>query len=200
MSNIGILGGTFDPFHIGHLSIVDAVLSQEDFEKLIIMPAKVSPFKLGREMASEEDRLAMVRLVAEDRKNVEVSTVEIDRDEVSYTYETLNRLKDVYPEDELWFILGSDSLIDIDTWHLGKELLREFSFVLASRPGYDMLETDLKMRQYMERYGTRFRVLHNELINISSTDIKRRVKEGESLEDFVPGKIAKYIHEHGLYL
>ena len=200
MSNIGILGGSFDPFHRGHLSIALAAASEDNFKEVVLMPAKVSPFKVGREMASDHDRLSMLKLVAEEYEKISVSTYEIENTEVSYTFDTLTALQQAYPDDDLWFIVGSDSLLSLEEWHKGKELLSHFSFLLATRPGYDLYETDQKMQEYVERYGTRIQVLSNTHFDISSTEIKRTLRQGGSIHDMVPDAIERYIYEHGLYL
>ena len=200
MSNIGILGGSFDPFHRGHLSIALAAASLDSFKEVVLMPAKVSPFKVGREMASDHDRVRMLELVAEEYDKITVSTYEIEHTEVSYTFDTLTALQELYPDDSLWFIVGSDSLLSLEEWHKGKELLSHFSFLLAPRPGYDLYETDQKMQDYINRYGTQILVLDNEHFDISSTEIKITLRQGKPITDMVPEAVERYIHEQGLYL
>ena len=198
--NTGILGGSFDPFHYGHLSVVKAALAEDDLDQVVLMPAWVSPFKIGKHMAPEEDRVAMLRQVTEEYPGVVLSTIEIDVARVSYTYETLVRLQKDRPDEKLWFIMGADSLFDLKTWHKGKELLESFSFMVAPRPGYDRAELDRVIQEYTEGYGTAIRVLQNEQFHISSTEIKEAIREGRSIENLVPSVVERYIHEHGLYL
>lgn len=199
MHNTGILGGSFDPFHYGHLSIVEAALALPDLDTCILMPARVSPFKVGHKMASEHDRLAMIRLVAEEYEELQVSTIEMEDDEVSYTFKTLTRLQDQRPDDRLWFIMGSDSLLQMETWYKGKELLGAFSFMVAPRPGYDKQAVDACIEQFEKTYGTEIRILQNEQYHISSTEIKAAIQEGRSIEKYVPPVVERYIYEHGLY-
>ena len=113
MSEIGILGGTFDPFHFGHLSIAEAAIKEFDLSEVILLPTKVQPFKIGREMASEEDRVNMVRLIAKKNKQFRVSTIEAYGQRVSYTYKTLKLLQKEYPDDKFYFILGTDSFLTL---------------------------------------------------------------------------------------
>ena len=199
MKNIGILGGTFDPFHLGHLSIMEAAAEERLFDRIILLPARVSPFKIGREIADREDRIAMLECVAAEYPSVTVSRLEIDSTRVSYTFDTLTEMQKQCPGDRLWFIVGSDSLLSLERWYKGRELLRGFSFVLAPRPGFDRTDTEAHIQRYRELYGTEIRILHNRLRDISSTEIKKNIREGKSIDSLVPGPVADYINEHRLY-
>ena len=199
MSDIGILGGTFDPFHTGHLCIAKSALETGGMEKVILMPAKVSPFKVGREMAGEEDRLAMAGLAAELSPDIEVSRLEVEAEGVSYTFRTLTTLHKMHPYDRYWLIVGSDQFLNLESWYKGKDILESFQVILASRPGYMESEIEQKIQRYTDTYGTAVRVLKEEMPDISSTMIKEKIKSGDSITGLVPDKIEKYINEHGLY-
>ena len=199
MSDIGILGGTFDPFHTGHLCIAKSALETGGMEKVILMPAKVSPFKVGREMAAEEDRLAMAGLAAELSPDIEVSRLEVEADGVSYTFRTLTTLHKMHPYDRYWLIVGSDQFLNLESWYKGKDILESFQVILASRPGYMESEIELKVQRYTATYGTAVRVLKEEMPDISSTMIKEKLKAGSPITGLVPDKIEQYINEHGLY-
>ena len=199
MSDIGILGGTFDPFHTGHLCIAKSALETGGMEKVILMPAKVSPFKVGREMAGEEDRLAMAGLAAELSPGIEVSRLEVEADGVSYTFRTLTTLHKMHPYDRYWLIVGSDQFLNLESWYKGKDILESFQVILASRPGYMESEIEKKIQRYTDTYGTAVRVLKEEMPDISSTMIKEKIKSGDSITGLVPDMIEKYINEHGLY-
>lgn len=199
MSDIGILGGTFDPFHTGHLCIARSALETGGMEKVILMPAKVSPFKVGREMAGEEDRLAMAGLAAELSPDIEVSRLEVEAEGVSYTFRTLTTLHKMHPYDRYWLIVGSDQFLNLESWYKGKDILESFQVILASRPGYMESEIEQKIQRYTDTYGTAVRVLKEEMPDISSTMIKEKIKSGDSITGLVPDKIEKYINEHGLY-
>ena len=101
MEKIGILGGTFDPFHLGHLSVLEAAVEEAECDRIMLLPAKMSPFKLEQKIADEKHRIAMVSCVAAEYENVEVSTLEIDGPEVSYTYETMKKIQEKRPEESL---------------------------------------------------------------------------------------------------
>ncbi|MEY8365028.1 nicotinate-nucleotide adenylyltransferase [Anaerovoracaceae bacterium 41-7] len=199
MSDIGILGGSFDPFHNGHLSIAKAAMRECGLSQIILLPAKVQPFKLGRHMAAEEDRVNMVSLIAHQNQNFVVSTVEAFSEEISYTYKTLQTLKCQYPKDRLHFILGTDSFLSLETWYKGADLLREFPFVVGVRPGYKESETIEMVEKVRRCYDAKIKILHNKILEVSSTEIKENIKAGKSIRSLVPFPIERYIHEHRLY-
>ena len=200
MKRIGIFGGTFDPIHFGHLSLMEAGIRDLDFERAILMPAHVSPFKLDQITTDDRDRLAMAELAAKEScDKIEVSDFEINNEEISYTYNTLSEFRGRYPGYELWFMLGTDSFLALDRWYRGPEMLREFCFALAARPGYRQAECKEKRDHYERTYGTRIAVLNNRQLDISSTEIRRSVSEGKKISGLVPEAVERYIHEHGLY-
>ena len=199
MNEIGILGGSFDPFHLGHLSIAEAAIEELNLTKVILIPTKVSPFKLGKKMASEKDRVAMTRLAAQEDEKFEVSTIETDRSSVSYTYKTLELLKKSMENTKIWFMMGTDSFVSLESWYKGQELLEVYSFAVAARPGFDVSVVEYKAEKYRVKYGAEVRILHNRMLDISSTEIKEAIKEGRSIEGYVPQRIERYIDEHGLY-
>ena len=199
MGDIGILGGSFDPFHNGHLSIAKAAMHECGLAQILLLPAKVQPFKIGREMASEEDRVAMVRLIARQNQNFIVSTVEAYSEEVSYTYKTLRTLKTQYPNDRLHFILGTDAFLSLESWYQGRALLQEFPFIVGVRPGYKVSETEMTVERFRRDYDARIKILHNRILEVSSTEIKENIKAGKSIRALVPVPVERYIHEHRLY-
>jgi nicotinate-nucleotide adenylyltransferase len=141
----------------------------------------------------------MVRLIAKKNENFAVSTIEAFSQEVSYTYKTLQALSEEYGREKLHFIMGTDSFLSIETWYKGEDLLKEYSFIVGVRPGYKENETEEKMQYYKEKYGTKVRILHNRVLEVSSTEIKERIRDGRSIREFVPYEIERYIDEHGLY-
>lgn len=199
MSEIGILGGSFDPFHYGHLSIASAAMKECGLAKVFLMPARVQPFKVGKEMAAEEDRVNMIRLIAKRNENFAVTTIEAFGRKVSYTYDTLQELKARNPKDHFHFILGTDSFLSLEKWYKGKELLCEQDFIVGIRPGYKESETIEKAEKFRREYGTGIKLLHNRIIEVSSTEIKENIRNGKGIRHLVPYEIERYIYEHGLY-
>ena len=198
-NRIGILGGTFDPVHIGHVSLGTAAISEANLEKLIVVPAYIQPFKQGKRVTDDEHRLAMVKLAFEDVPKAEISTMEIDRMRISYTFDTLSELKEQYADKELFFITGADAFMQIDSWYKGVELLENFSFIVSSRPGYMEDELNEKIKSYQALYGTQILKLAAQMPDISSTDIREAYRKGESISSMVPEAVERYIIENGLY-
>lgn len=199
MKRIGILGGTFDPFHLGHMSIGECSISEVNLDKLILLPANVSPFKINKEMALEHHRVRMLEAFVENNNEFTLSRLEIDTDKVSYTFDTMEQFRKLYPADKLYFICGSDTFVTLENWYKGKDLLKTTRFIVASRPGISKDELISKSDYYKQQYGTLVHILKNDVLEISSTEIKSRIKKGLSIHNFVPEEIERYIIEHGLY-
>ena len=142
--------------------------------RVLLMPAKVSPFKLGREMASEEDRLAMAEIAASMDDNIEVSRLELEAEGVSYTFRTLTTLHKLHPYDRYWLIVGSDQFIALESWYKGKNILEDFQIILAPRPGYRMDALEEKIGRYTSVFGTQVRVVRNDML-ISLLRVSKRI-------------------------
>ncbi|MBU4312867.1 MAG: nicotinate-nucleotide adenylyltransferase [Candidatus Omnitrophica bacterium] len=185
---IGILGGTFDPVHNGHLHLAREVSRKLKLSKIIFIPTYLPPHKQGAGIATAMHRCNMLRLATRNRKGFQVSGIEIKRKGRSYSVETLRQLKKRYgARQELYFITGSDS--SRYRWKNLSEILRLCRFIVVKRPGFSiktasprLITMDIKAR------------------DISSTDIRRRVKRGLAITNLVPKAVALYIDKHGLYL
>ena len=183
---VGVLGGTFDPVHNGHVALAKAALEQGNLSRLIVMPAEVQPFKRGKETAEDRHRLNMVRLAFEDMPFVEVSDYEMKNTDISYTYDTLTYLQGQYPGEEIAFIMGTDAFLEVDTWYKGVELLETFSFLVSVRPGYRESELEEKIEHFQQLYGTKVEKLVMEMPDISSTAVRSFCSAGISLGEKVP--------------
>lgn len=200
MNRIGIYGGSFDPIHLGHIQLAMQAKKELELSKVLFVPAKYQPFKLDKETSSEKHRVEMLKLALELEKDFEISYEELNIDEISYTINTLTRIKHAYGENtEIFFIMGTDAFITVELWHHSKDLLRSFSFAVGSRPGYKEEELKSCIDRIRGVYNTNIVLLNNKELLISSTDIKLRVKSGESIEKLVPKTVERYIHEQGLY-
>ena len=187
---IGILGGTFNPIHIGHLILAEEAYLKLKLDKLVFVPAFVPPHKDSAEIISAKDRLEMVRLAIEDNPAFEVSTFEIDSKKKSYSIDTLKEFRSVYGEDsQLCFITGSDSLKDLFSWKNINDIFKISKFIVANRPGYPIKEVPKEVDTVVITP-----------IEVSSEDIRRRLKEARSIRYLVPEKVRKYILERKLYL
>ena len=197
---IGVLGGSFDPVHKGHVALGQAAVMEGGLEKLIVMPAHVQPFKIGREFADDDHRLAMCRLAFEEVEHAEISDYEIKHTEISYTFDTLAYLKNVFPDSKLYFITGTDSFLDVEYWRKGKDLLQSYGFMVSVRPGYKEKELEERIRYYEAVYGTDIIWLSHQMPDVSSTEIKARRNKNLSIHDLIPESVERYINEHKLYL
>ena len=197
---IGILGGSFDPIHLGHKTLGEAAVKELNLKRLIIMPAKIQPFKQHNDVTPAFHRKIMAELAFLENQRVEVSDYEIEKSEVSYTYDTLTYLKQYFPDDELFFILGTDSFIMIEKWYKGIELLQNYSFAVSTRPGYRERELEAAIHKYKEKYGSEVIKIESNMPDISSTEIRQRLKSGGPVDDLIPNAVERYIKENDLYL
>lgn len=196
MSRIGILGGTFDPVHHGHLIMASYAAHDLALDRVLIMPAQTPPHKLGKTISPAEDRVAMVRLAIVPDSRLELSTLDLQSSEPSYTATLLNRAQAQHPGDELVFIIGADSLRDFPTWYRPDLIVQQAGLAIARRPG---IEIDESMLDAVPGLRERSTVFTSPLIDISSTDIRDRVQAGKPITWLVPPSVEQYIIRHSLY-
>ncbi len=200
MKKIGILGGSFDPVHSGHISLAQDALVQAGLDKIIFVPAKLQPFKLNKKVTDGKDRLAMLKLATEGIKGFEISEYELDSDSISYTYLTMRAMKEIYGDDtKLYFITGTDSFLKIEEWKNAQELLSNYSFIIGTRPGYKKEELQLCIDKVSRDYNTEVISINNTEIDVSSTELRELLKSGSPVNDLIPEKAERYIKENGLY-
>jgi nicotinate-nucleotide adenylyltransferase len=194
------MGGTFDPVHLGHLELAKAVKEELELPEVIMMPAFIQPFKRGRNVASAEDRFNMLALSVKRYEGITVSDFEIKRGVVSYTYDTLAALKKEHPDVDYTFIMGSDSLLSIDTWFKGPELLKECDFAVGMRTSTDQEQIEKKAAALRQQYGAKITIIQTRMLPISSTGVREKASRRESLQGLVTPETEHYIYEHGLYI
>ena len=189
---IGFLGGSFDPVHFGHLMAAQDAYEQHQLDRLVLVPAAQAPLKPNDVQSSAEDRLAMLRAATEWDYRFEISDVELRRGGVSYTIDSVRHFRALYPNDDLFWIIGGDQLPKLHLWKDINELARLVEFIFLERPGY-------AVRARPDIPGLRLHRCDGHLLAISSTELRERTRRNLSLDYFVPHKAIVYIREHTLY-
>ena len=193
MRKIGIMGGTFDPIHNGHLIAAEEVMQQLGLAQVIFVPAGTPPLKDAAKTASARHRHMMCMLATNDNDNFSVSTVEIDREGTSYTVDTIAQLKDANPNAELLFIVGADVVVNFHKWRKFDEILKMCRVVVTTRPG-SALDMGL-----LEKYGDRIIPVTISDIDISSTRIREKFERWQSTKYLLPDVVVSYIYRRGMY-
>lgn len=187
MKKVGILGGTYNPPHIGHLMIANEVKHALQLDEIRLMPTAMPPHKEADEKIRPTARLEMVKRAVDGLEGFSVSSFEIDRGGVSYTFDTMKQLTELEPECEFYFIIGGDMIDQLDTWHRIDELVNLVTFVGVNRPGWKS-ETDYPVR-----------LIDIPEINLSSTLLRERFQMGGTVRFLIPEQVVQYIQEEGLY-
>ncbi|MBE6691599.1 MAG: nicotinate (nicotinamide) nucleotide adenylyltransferase [Ruminococcaceae bacterium] len=196
---IGIYGGTFAPIHRGHIAAAEAFLTQMELDLLYVIPAGIPPHKQIDASDDPAHRLAMCELAFAGRRNVIVSDMEIRREGKSYTVDTLRAL---HAEDRrLFLLMGTDMMLTLDSWRAPEEIFRLCYPIYIRRENDPILEAQIikKNETYLQKYGKIARRLMADVIELSSTEIRDRVRRGEEIDSLVPTAVADYIREKGLY-
>ena len=196
---IGIMGGTFDPIHLGHLATAEAVRENFSLDEILFIPAARPPHKLGKKVTDENHRLTMTILATRSNKFFRVSDMELKRTGLSYTLDTMNELHKTFGRStELFFIIGADSLADLFKWHAAQELVEKCHFIATTRPGVDVDFSAVEnffgevAKEHIHRVTT-------PEFEISSTDIREKIQCGRSIKYLVPEVVEEYILREGLY-
>jgi len=197
-SALGMMGGTFDPIHCGHLAAAEEARARFHLDRVVFVPSGQPPHKKEYPVTAAESRYDMVRLAIGSHPNFEVSRLELDRPGPSYAVDTVRTLRaQLDPETRLYFITGADAILEMLTWRSPEELAKSCDFIAVTRPGYDLGRLEQALGSLP---GARVHLLNAPGVDISSTDIRRRVVRGDSLRYLVPTPVVRYIAAHGLYL
>ncbi len=200
MERIAVMGGTFDPIHHGHLVIAEQIRCEYNLDKVIFIPAGIPPHKTGLQVSDSKHRYAMALLATVTNPYFEVSKIEIEDENISYTIHTIKKLRQIYKENtELFFITGADAICDIETWKNVDELLHICRFIAATRPGLESPFVEEKIKDLQKKYQADIYQMDVPALAISSTDIRRRVKTNQSIKYLVPESVEYYIYKNGLY-
>ena len=195
---LGIMGGTFDPIHYGHLVTAEQAREALNLDVVLFMPAGEPAFKLDKHVTDAESRYAMTVLATAANPSFLASRFEIDRDGVTYTADTLRALRAHYPDNvKLYFITGADAILDIVTWHDADQIANLATLIAATRPGYEIDQA----RKRIECSGYEFDVRYIQIpaLAISSTNVRERVSEGKSVRYLTSESVIGFIRKNGLY-
>lgn len=199
MGCFGILGGTFDPIHLGHLVLAEKAFEICSLEKVIFVPASIPPHKIGEVLTPAKHRFRMVELAVAGHPRFEVSRVELDREGPSYTADTIGELIAAEPRLEAALILGFDSLIELYTWKNYRNILEQARIITAFRPGSPVLKNVTDWPMFLRPYRERITVIEAPLLDISSTWLRLELKQGRSVRYLVPDAVREYIRKEQLY-
>lgn len=189
--HIGIMGGTFNPIHYGHLLAAEEARQQFNLQEIIFVPCARPPHKNHHDIVSPEDRYKMTCLAISSNKYFKSSDIEIKRNGMSYSQDTVIEFKKIYNDAEIYFITGADAIAELDTWKNVSELSKLCQFIAVNRPKHK-----LKIK---EEYLKFIHILEIPGVAISSTEIRQRIRQGKSIKYLVPEEVERYIYEHKLY-
>ncbi len=192
---LGIMGGTFDPIHHGHLLTAEEAAVQFALDEVVFVPTGQPWMKEGREVSATEHRYLMTVIATASNPRFSVSRVEIDRDGPTYTVETLHALQEEHPDAELFFVTGADAMLEILHWKDPEEVLSLAHVIAATRPGYDLARFEAEASSHHPNVS----VMNIPALAISSTDIRQRVRAGRPIRYLVPEGVKSYIEKAGLY-
>lgn len=199
MAKMGILGGTFDPIHLGHLQMAEAAYQQAGLDHVLFMLSKTPPHKQDRDIAAESHRATMIQLAIQNKPQFAYSDFELHREGITYTADTLRILQEQNPEHAYYFILGGDSLFQLEEWYHPEEIMRRVVILAISRYGVRREEIQRRAEWLTQNYQARIQIVEMPRMDISSSEIRDRVRQGKPLEGWVPPQVEAYIQKHVLY-
>lgn len=194
------MGGTFNPIHNAHLMLAQCSYEQLKLDKIWFMPSKNPPHKLDEYIENEVHRTNMIKRAIKNNSNFELFTFELLREGLTYTVDTLKLLKKDYKDSSFYFIIGEDSLFQIETWKNPKELLELTPIILARRGGFSKKELEKQIRYIESKYESNIQLLHSPTFEISSNFIRNNIRSKKSIKYYVPEEVEQYIYENQLYI
>ncbi|MGE5676228.1 MAG: nicotinate-nucleotide adenylyltransferase [Mycobacterium leprae] len=200
MPYVGILGGTFDPIHLGHLAVAEGAMHLAGLDKVIFLPNRQPPHKPGIRISPAEHRAAMVQLAIADNPRFAYSDLELKREGPSYTVDTIRAVQAEHPDWRTAFVVGMDSLVEIQTWHEYAALLSLTDLLVVGRPGYSAEQRDAALAALGPELSKRIRVLEIPGVAVASHNLRRLAAEGYPLRYLVPAVVERYIQEQKLFV
>lgn len=197
---IGIMGGTFNPIHHGHLLLAEDARNYCGLDEILFMPSGCSYMKKEEEIVSNKKRIAMTALAIEDNSYFALSTLETEREGATYTCDTVRSLKELHPENEFYFILGADNLFTIETWKSPDIIFKNCNLIVAARGEKEDDEICKKAKELEQKFqDANIIIMPERKIDISSSEIRKRIKNDMSVRYMLPDKVRAYIYKYNLY-
>lgn len=191
-----LFGGSFDPIHIGHIEAAKKAIEKLNIDKVIFIPTNQTPLKSNNLVASNKDRYNMILKSIKENKKLDVSDYEIKKQDVSYTYNTVKHFKQIYKEDELYFLIGTDRVKDLEKWYNIDKLKNLITFIFVPRNNENLKEIIAK-NDFLKKIN--YVILELPIIEISSSYIREKLKKNKNIDDLIDKNCAKYIEELNLY-
>ncbi len=199
VTSLGIIGGTFDPVHFGHLIAAECARAEFGLDRVIFIPARIPPHKDARGILDEDKRYHMVDLAVRNNPAFEVSDLELKRGGVSYTIDTIEHYQKAYPGGSISFIMGLDSLFILDTWKDIERLAQMCRFIIVTRPGYNIHDEEKLWDRLPKVFWRQADFVPIPGLDISSSDIRKRVSQGKPIRYMLPENVERFIRENHLY-
>lgn len=197
---IGLLGGSFNPVHYGHLILAQEAKEKFNLDQVYLIPNGNPPHKTPGNLLDGKLRLNMCQLAVQDSQGLGVLALEINNKSINYTVNTLEQLKqEQFENDELYFIVGADSILELKTWKNYKKIFKYTKFICAYRPNYDLIKLEEKIDDYSKKFNATIYLLNMSLVDISSTQIRQLINEGKSIQGLTPEPVINFIEENNLY-
>ena len=196
---IGIMGGTFNPIHYGHLLLAESAYEQFSLDQVLVMPNGKPQYRSISSHIKAADRVEMIRLAIRSNPHLQFSEEELVRDGATYTADTLRILKKKNPEDTYYFIMGADSLFHFESWYHPEEILALSHIIAAPRTAQVGADLESQIDYLMAKYDANIHLLNSPNLDISSHGIRKRIRSGQSIKYLLPEEVERYIYEKGLY-
>ena len=200
MSKIGLMGGTFDPIHNGHLFLAKQALTEFGLDRVLFIPNHIPWMKSGRKITDDQDRVDMVLAAIEDEPRFEISYIEMNAGGNSYTCNTVQQLHKEHPEHEYFFIMGADSLFSIEKWYHPEIIFEHVCLLVAVRDDCDFQTLYNKKSDLEKKYQAKINLMHMNKITISSTWIREHIMQPDEIADLLPNNVYRIIQERQLYI
>lgn len=193
---VGIIGGTFNPIHLGHMLIAENAYETFNLDEVLFVPSGAAYLK--EDVLDEKTRITLTGISIEDNSHFALSTIEVDRGN-SFTYQTIETLKEKNPQNTYFYIVGADAFVNMGTWKCPEKIFSEVTVLVAARLGTDSKEVNSKAAEYKEKYNADIQFLPINTIDISSSELRQKVRDGKSLRYMVHYRVIEYINKNNLY-